>query len=731
MGINRRRLLIAGAAVAGGGLVLTWLRPDPRKAPLPGSPPGAFQPNAWLQVTTDGRIILQIDKAELGQGVITGFVTLLAEELDVPPGRISYQFAPVHPLFQDPVQLTGSSLSMRSRWLPIRETGARARQMLLAAAAARWQADPASLRTDGDGGVVDPRNGTRLGYAELAGEAARQPVPEQVRLREPKEWRWIGKQVARPDLPVKVTGEARYGLDVQLPGLLVAVVARPPRLLAHSLSHDASAALALPGVAQVVPIPTGIAVLGESFWHAQRGAAAIVARWDDGPLKGVSTETIRAGQARQLDAAEGHRVRNEGDVEAALVGASRVVEAEYALPYLAHACMEPMNATVWFHDGGCEAWVPNQGPDIVRQTLCDVSGLKRDDVTVHSTYAGGGFGRRATMEFVLEAGVIALQTDRPVKLIWPRSDDLQHTLYREATLHRLKGGLDADGTPVAWQHRLVAASLNRLVFPITTSLVIPSWVPRPLLHGLNDAAITVFDRLVGSMTAREGATSMPYAIPGVQVEVLEWNPGVPITIWRSVGFSYTCFAIESFVDELAIAAGRDPADFRRQHLQGRERHRAVLDLVLEKSAWGRPPAGRHQGLAIQEAFGSVVAQVAEISVEADGRIRVHRVCCAVDCGTAINPDVIRQQMEGAVLYGLTAALHGEIHIDDGAVRESNFHEYQLLRLADAPEVDTHIVPSTADPGGIGEVGVPPIAPAVANAVFAATGRRLRTLPLRL
>ncbi|MEQ1800760.1 MAG: xanthine dehydrogenase family protein molybdopterin-binding subunit [Gammaproteobacteria bacterium] len=730
MGISRRQWLAGTAALAGGGLVLGWLRPDPADAPLAAGAPG-LNPNAWLQVRPDGAIILQVDKIEMGQGVTTGYVTLLAEELDVAPEQITTQIAPVHALFQDPAQLTGESRSMAARWLPIRETGARARQMLLAAAARRWQVDVAALTTNGRGAVAGPGNET-LTYGELASDAAALPVPADVALRTPDEYRWIGTSVQRRDVPAKVAGTAAFGIDTRLPGLKAAVIRRPPRLRAALISHDAAIARSMPGVVAVLPMHSGIAVVADNFWQARQAASAINAQWEPGPLAGVSSESIRAGQGRQLDSQSGHRVRDAGATDEAFGKAARLLEAEYWLPYLAHAPLEPMNATLWFRDGGCEAWIPTQAPDIARQAICEVADLPREAVTVHATFVGGGFGRRAIVDYVTEAAEIARRVPGPVQLVWTREDDLQHGYFREATLHRLRAALDGGGQPVAWQHRLIAASMNGLVFPLTTSLLMPEWLPKPVVNGFTDASVALFDRLMGSFAAREGSISMPYEVPNVRVELAEWNPGVPISIWRSVGHSYTCFVIESFVDELAAAAGQDPAAFRQRYLKESPRHLAVLALALEKSGWGtRIAPGRRRGLAIQAAFGSVVAQVAEVSVTRDNAIRVHRVTCAVDCGTAINPDIVRQQMEGGILFGLSAALYGEITLEDGAVRESNFHDYRQLRLADAPAIDVHIVPGTGPPTGVGEPGVPPIAPAVANAVFAVTGQRLRTLPLRL
>jgi isoquinoline 1-oxidoreductase/isoquinoline 1-oxidoreductase beta subunit len=730
-GISRRVILLGSAAVAGGGLVLGWLLPGGSRQRL-AADATILEPNAYLQITPAGDIILQVDKSEIGQGVMTGFVTLLAEELDVPPARITPRHAPVHPLFQDPVQLTGESKSMATRWRPIRETGAAARLMLMQAAAARWKVSTDEVGTDGSGGVVRLASGDRYEYRELAAEASRLAVPRRVSVRSPGQFRYIGRSVPRTDAPAKVTGRALYGIDTRLPGLVVAVIARPPRLRAVLRKHDATATRQLPGVIDAFVVHAGVAVLADSYWHARRGADALVVEWEDGPLAGIDDAAIRDGQAAVLDRDRGHRVRDDGDAAAAIASAVRIVEAEFHLPYLAHATMEPMNATIWFHDGGCEAWVPNQGPDMVRQVICDMSGLPRERVIVHTTYAGGGFGRRATMEYVVEAAVIALRADRPVKLVWSREDDMRHGLFREATLHRMRAGLDGGGEVVGWEHRLVAAALNGLVIPVALSVMAPEWLPRPAVQGAAGLITRAADRYAGSFAARAAADGMAYSLPNVAVDVCQWNPGVPVTIWRSVGYSYAGFVIESFVDELAAASGQDPAAWRRRHLKGRPRHLRVLDELLAHAGWGRPlAAGRYHGMALQEAFGTVVGQVAEVSIASDGVIRVHRVTCVVDCGTAVNPDIVSQQMEGGIIFGLSAALYGEIHLDDGAIREGNFHDYPLVRMADSPDIDVHIVASDAEPSGVGEAGVPPIAAAVANAVHAATGRRLRSLPLRL
>jgi isoquinoline 1-oxidoreductase/isoquinoline 1-oxidoreductase beta subunit len=408
-----------------------------------------------------------------------------------------------------------------------------------------------------------------------------------------------------------------------------------------------------------------------------------------------------------------------------------VLEGEFFVPYLAHATMEPMNATVHLTDAHCDIWAPVQAPDLARQVACDMTGLSRSQVRVHTTFIGGGFGRRALNDFIAEAVAIAMRTDGPIKLIWTREDDTRHGYFRSATTHQLSAALDDDGRITAWRHRLVAPLLTQHILPPALAALAPEWLPDGWVAGAANLAIRIQSAWFGPVQAWDGAATLPYAIDHVRVEVAEWDPGVPVSIWRSVGNSYNAFVVETFIDELARAAGTDPVEFRRQYLADQPRHLAVLDRVAAEAGWGRPGPGRHHGVAIHECFGSVVGQVVEVSVGEDAAIRVHRVCCVVDCGIAVNPDVVRAQLEGGILYGLTAALYGSIDIRDGQVQQSNFHDYRMLTLADAPGIDVHIIESDADPGGIGETGTPPIAPAVANAVFAATGRRLRELPLKL
>ncbi len=725
---SRRKLLAGSAVVAGGGLVLTLLRESP-DSQLLDARPGTLQPNAYLQISPSGSIVLQVDKVEMGQGVMTGFATLMAEELRVRPDQIKVRHAPIHPLFQDPSQVTGESKSMRTRWLPIRRTGAAAREMLRAAAAARWQLPLAEVECSGEATVINTRSQATLTYGELASAAASLPVPKDPPLRDPEDYRWIGQFVARPDLPDKVIGATRYGSDIRLPGQLTAVIARPPRAGDQLLSVDADAARALEGVVDIVEYPGGVAVLAESFWSANRAVVLLKTEWAPGPLAGVNSAEIQTRLDQLLDEGESVVPRDDGDVSTALADGADV-SVTYTTPFLAHASMETMNATVRLSPDKCEMWLPTQVPDGARELACQMLGLRRDQVEVHSTFMGGGFGRRALTDYVNEALLIAQHSDRPVQLVWSREEDTRFDYFRSATRHRLQASLTDTGEIDAWRHHLVAPIISQHIMHVGLATVAPEWLSGRATDMLADAAIGLQKPIMGPWQAGDGAKTVAYAIPNLQVEMTYWEPQIRVGIWRAVGNSYNGFVVESFVDELAARAGEDAAAFRRRHLQDQPRLLAVLDQLMAAADWGQPAPGRYQGLALHPCFGSYCGQVAEVSVS-NGKIRVHRVTCVVECGTPINPDVIRAQMEGGIIFGLTAALHGEIDFIDGRVQQSNFHDYRMLKLADCPQIDVSIVDSNEPPMGVGETGLPPIAPAVANAVFAATGQRLRDLPLRL
>jgi isoquinoline 1-oxidoreductase beta subunit len=657
-----------------------------------------------------------VDRAEMGQGVATALPQLLAEELDVPWSAVSFEFAPAHPAYgQFGMQVTGGSTSVVQSWEPLREAGASARWMLREAAARRWGVALDDVRTD-KATVLGP-SGERLSYGELATEAATLDVPSDVPLKGASDFALIGESMPRLDVPVKTTGAAIFGIDAGPPDARTAVVARCPVFGGTLRSFDPTAALTVAGVDEVVELESGVAVVADSYVTAMEGRAALVVEWDEGP--GASLDDAEIFRRLEAAAPDGRATADEGDVEAVLSSGGEVIRATYRLPYLAHATMEPMNCTAWVRDGRCTVWAPTQfqnAPGIVgggaRQVAADAAGVDADDTEVITTFLGGGFGRRAERDFVREAAELAGKVEGPVKVIWSREDDMQHDFYRPASYHDMAAVLASDGRPEAWLHRIAAQSI--------IERWVPGWVPGLAgFAGRRDP------------TSTEGASDQPYHVPSVRVTYAKVDLPIPVGFWRSVGHTHTAFAVESFIDELAHAAGRDPYEYRRALLEAHPRHLRVLDAVAELSKWGTPaPEGRARGIAVVESFGSYVAEVAEVSVT-DGQPRVHRVWCAIDCGTVLNPAIVRAQMESGIVYGLTAALYGEINIRGGRAVQSNFHDYRVLRMGEAPAVEVALTPSGDAPGGVGEPGTPPIVPAVTNALFALTGQRVRELPIRL
>ena len=711
---------------AGGGLTLGFVLPaalaaeaGPGKAGSGLAAPVAFEPNAFLRIGTDDRVTVISKHLEMGQGTYTGLATLVAEELDAAWAQVRVEGAPAdasryNNLFWGKAQGTGGSTAMANSWEQMRKAGAAGRAMLVAAAADAWQVPAAEIDV-ADGVVRHSPSRRSARFGELAEAAARLPVPNEVRLKSPAEFKLIGKRIPRKDSIAKSTGRATFTQDVQLPGLLVAVVAHPPRFGATVASFDASAAKAIAGVDDVVAIPQGVAVLARDTWSAKKGRDALAVTWDDSKAYRKGSDEILA-EYRAMAATPGLAARSDGDAEAALGAAAQVLEASYDFPYLAHAAMEPMNCVVRLGADGCEVWNGEQMHTGDQFALAGLFGLPPEKVTIHMLYAGGSFGRRACKDsdYVLECAQIvkAIGGRAPVKLVWLREDDMKAGYYRPMFHHALRGGIDADGHIVGWHHRLVGQSI---------------------LTGSPFEKMLVKDGI--DQVSVEGAANLPYAIPNLRVELHtpSDNP-VPVLWWRSVGSTHTAVSTETFFDELSAAAGRDPVETRLSLLGAHPRHAAVLKLAADKGGWGTPLAPRAglrrgRGIAVHESFNSFVAQVAEVSVAADGALKVDRVVCAVDCGTAINPDNIRAQVEGGIGFALAALLHGEITLADGVVQQDNFDGYPVLRINEMPQIEVHIVASTAAPTGIGEPGVPPLAPAVMNAIAAATGRRIYRLPI--
>jgi isoquinoline 1-oxidoreductase beta subunit len=697
--LSRREFLRAGA-LTGAGLVIAVHLPAPLRAAAAKPEAGRLEPNAYLRVAPDGTVTVLIARTEMGQGSSTALAMLVAEELGAEWGRVRIEQAIPAKVYGD--MSTGGSRAIRSLWKPMRLAGAQAREVLIAAAAAQWKVAAAACRAEA-GAVVHAASGRRLAFGALVAAAAKLPLPAAPTLREQPPFRVIGTSPARLDGPAKVVGAAVFGADVRVPGMLYAAVAQSPVFGGKATGFDPAAALAVPGVVRVERVGDDVAVLARGTWAALRGRRALRVTWDEGALATLDSAGIRARFA-ELAQGPGEVVRREGRGAAALDGAARTLEAVYEVPYLAHAPMEPMNCTAQVRDGRCEVWVPTQSGSGAWAAAAEAAGLPPESVTVHMTQAGGGFGRRHQHDYVVQAVRLSKTVGATVQVVWTRDDDLRHDFYRPATYNVLRAGLDADGNPVAWTHRIVAPG-------IATYL---GYVEK----GQRDWSST------------DGAENLPYAIPNLEVDLHTSDPGVPLGWWRSVASSQNAYVTECFLDEVAAAAGRDPYELRRALLAKQPRHLAVLDAAARAAGWGTPPpAGLSRGIAVHACFGSFVAQVAEVEVGDGGAVRVRRVVCAVDCGTVVHPDLVRQQMEGGILYGLSAALREQVTIERGRVVQANFDEYPVLAIDRSPVIEVHLVPSGDAVGGIGEPGLPPIAPAVANAVAKATGRPVRRLPI--
>ena len=703
-----RREFLKKSAAGGAGLMIGLYLPGKYEAlaGVPAKDPTVM--NAWVQIAPDDTTTLLIDKSEMGQGINTALAMILAEELDLDWKKIKTVFAPAAPQYFNPVfglQGTGGSTSVRGSWEPLAKAGAAAREMLIAAAAKKWNVEPGACHTE-NSAVVNTASGKRLGYGELAEDAAKLPVPTSPKPKDPKSYKLVGKPTKRIDSKEKVTGTAGFGIDVRRPQMLHAAVARCPVFGGTVKSFDATKAKAVRGVKNVVQVSSGVAVVADNTWSAMEGRNALQITWDEGANAKNSSDAIRKLYQGRLEQT-GVIARKEGDADGAMPGAAKKIEAVYEVPFLAHATMEPMNCTADVRADGCDIYAPTQFQTFAQITGAKVTGLKPEQVRIHTTYLGGGFGRRAEQDFVAEAVELSKSMGAPVQVTWSREDDMQHDMYRPTVMVKLWAGLDGTGKVQAWKSRIVGPSIMSRFFPGSVK------------NGLDD-------------TATEGIATLKYDVPNFLVEYLLTETGVPVGFWRSVGNSHNGYIAECFVDEMAKAAGKDPFEFRRGILSKDSRQRGVLELAAEKAGWSKPPAaGRYRGIAVVESFGSHVAEVVEISIDRKAHtLQVHRVVAAVDCGRHVNPETIRAQIEGGIIYGLTAALKGEITIANGRVEQANFNDYDMVRINEAPQVEVHIVESNDGPGGIGEPGTPPIAPAVCNAIFAATGKPVRRLPIR-
>jgi isoquinoline 1-oxidoreductase subunit beta len=701
-GLSRRVFLQAGAAT-GGGLMLSFNLPLGKAEAA-----DTFAPNAFIRIGGDGQIVLTMPYVEMGQGTYTSIPMLIAEELEVDLKQVRLEHAPpneklyVNPLLG--VQATGNSNAIRGAWQPMRQAGAVARTMLVAAAAKKWNVDPTSCRAQ-NGEVLHPSTGRSIKYGALAADAAAMPVPKEVALKRPQDFTLIGKPAKRLDTPAKVNGTAVYGIDVRPPGVKIATLVQSPVFGGLVKSVDDTAAKAVKGVRQIVRLDDAVAVVADHMGAAKKGLAALKIEWTDGPHAKLSTADI----ARELDQAtlrSGAVAQNIGDVGKAMASAATKVQATYHVPFLAHATMEPMNCTVHVRKDECEIWIGSQAVTRVQAFAAKAADLSPEKVIVHNHLLGGGFGRRLEADGAARAVQIARHVDGPVKVVWTREEDVQHDMYRPYWVDRISAGLDDKGKLIAWNNRFAGSS------------VLARYLPPAFKDGLDPDSI-------------EGAIDLVYDLPNFHVEFVRVEPpGIPTAFWRSVGPSHNVFVTESFIDEVAAAAKQDAVAYRRALLDKSPRAKAVLNLAAEKAGWGKPLlTGSGRGVSLQFAFGSYMAHVAEVEVSKTGAVHVRRVVCAVDCGTVVNPDTVQAQMQSGIIFGITAALYGEITLKDGRVEQGNFDTYQMLRIDEAPAIDVHIVENLEPPGGIGETGTSAIVPAIANAIFAATGKRLRKMPV--
>lgn len=717
MAISRRNFILSGLAAAGGLVVGISFADD--KAPVVPYPHASntdLQPNAWLQVTPDNRIIFQFHKAEMGQGIMTGFVTLVAEELNVEPETIVREFSGIHPAYLNPLfklQITNASSSMITCYQPIREAAAAVRMLLISAAAKRWNV-PATELEARDGMIHHRASNRKASYGSFVDVARTLPLPEKLEFRPREKYRFVGKYNRRIESRDKTNGSAKYGIDITPKGAVMAVIVRCPHFGGTLKSLDAGEARQMRGVLDVFQIDSGIAVVATNTWYARQAAGKLKIEWDASAMKGVSSATIARNQRQALDKAE---------AAAALPVAADSISAEYSAGFMAHAPMEPMNATVAIAGDKVDVWVSTQAPDIVRGAVALSLGCAPEKVTVHGCYLGGGFGRRVIADVSADAAQVAKHVGKPVKVIWSREDDIQHDHYRPAVVSRMYGELDGSRVK-SWRFRIAGDSLIYNLFHVLRPAIFPPSMPASEVEKIARKKIETDDKNI------ETVSEPVYKLGEIKVDQVIVESGVPVFFWRSVGHSFNCFFLESFMDEMAHKARMDGLEFRLKHLEAGSTESRLLKLVAEKARWAHPTQGRSIGLAVDKIKGAIVAMAAEVSVKGS-KIQVHKIVCAADVGLLINPDIARTVIESCIVWGLSSCLQGEITIADGHVQQSNFTDYPLARMADTPKMEIHLVESDRSPVGVGECAVAPVAAAVGNAVFKATGKRLRSLPLKI
>jgi isoquinoline 1-oxidoreductase beta subunit len=686
-----------------GGLVIAIALPGCSKSPTSGGQNTTFEPNAWLRIGSDSSITFYCDRAEMGQGVYTALPMLVAEELGVGLERIKVEFAPPGDQYINNLiggQITGGSTSVRDAWEKLRKAGATARHLLVTAAAEEWGVNARNCKV-ADGVVVSP-HGKKFRFGELVEAAAKLPVPKDVPLKPASQFTIVGKAQKRMDTPAKVDGSAIYGIDVKLPGMVYAALAQPPALGGSVKTFDDEKARTMPGFIATVLTSSGVAVVADSWWRARKARDELKIDWEAGPNATLNDAKI-AQTLRKGAAGAGRVARNDGDAAAAIKSSTRVVRANYELPLLAHATLEPQNCTADVRADGADIYVPTQVQQIAQASAAKAAGLDPKQVKVHTTFLGGGFGRRLEVDFIPAAVEASKAVKKPVKLIWTREDDMTHDAYRPPAFDQATGAFDAKGNLIAWNLHLTGPSITARMFPSVTEKMVDPF-------------------------AVEAAANYPYDVPNVHVDFQQQEIGINVGYWRSVSHALNCFVAESFMDELAVSARKNPYEFRKALLHKQPRFLKVMDLVFKESRFGYPLKGRHHGFAVMEGYGTYMAQIAEISIK-DGKVKVHRIYCAADCGQQVNPDTVVAQIESSIVFGLSALMWGEINIQNGRVQQTNFDNYRVARMTDSPRIDSYVIDSVEAPGGIGEPATALVAPAVCNAIFSATGRRLRSLPL--